>query len=169
MMSAFGMFNALVLSYSRLPLAMARDGMMPKVFAKVTRENKTPWVAVLVLAACWALCLCLDFKRLVTLDIMLYGAALMLEFVTLVALRIREPKLRRSFRVPGGMTGAVTCGLFPLGLLILAMVESEREIIFGMNGLIFGIIIILAGFVMYFATRKLWAEYVTEVPSEAAD
>src|SRR5260370_40924877 len=32
MMSAVGMFNALVLSYSRLPLAMARDGMLPKFF-----------------------------------------------------------------------------------------------------------------------------------------
>jgi amino acid transporter len=169
MMSAFGMFNALVLSYSRLPLAMARDGMMPKVFTRVTRENKTPWVAVLVLVACWALCLWLDFKRLVTLDIMLYGAALMLEFVTLVALRIREPKLRRSFRVPGGMAGAVTCGLFPLALLILAMVESEHETILGVNGLIFGIIIMLAGVVVYFATRKLWAGYVAEARPEAAD
>jgi amino acid transporter len=39
MMSAFGMFNALVLSYSRLPLAMAWDGMLPKVFAKVNRRG----------------------------------------------------------------------------------------------------------------------------------
>ena len=169
MMSAFGMFNALVLSYSRLPLAMARDGMMPKVFAKVTRDNGTPWVAILVLAACWALCLWLDFKRLVTLDIMLYGAALMLEFVTLVVLRIREPKLRRSFRVPGGMAGAVTCGIFPLALLILAMVESEHETMLGVNGLLFGAIIILAGFGMYFATRKLWAGYVVQTSAEAAD
>ncbi len=30
MMSAFGMFNALVMSYSRLPLAMAQDGMLPR-------------------------------------------------------------------------------------------------------------------------------------------
>jgi amino acid transporter len=169
MMSAFGMFNALVLSYSRLPLAMARDGMMPKAFAKVTRENETPWVAILVLAAGWALCLWLDFKRLVTLDIMLYGAALMLEFVTLVALRIREPKLRRSFRVPGGLAGAVTCGLFPLALLVLAMVESEHETMLGINGLLFGVIIILAGFVLYFATRKLWTGYVAEASPEAAD
>jgi amino acid transporter len=168
-MSAFGMFNALVLSYSRLPLAMARDGMMPKVFAKVTRDNGTPWVAILVLAACWALCLWLDFKRLVTLDIMLYGAALMLEFVTLVVLRVREPKLRRSFRVPGGMAGAVTCGIFPLALLILAMVESEHETMLGVNGLLFGAIIILAGFGMYFATRKLWAGYVVQTSAEAAD
>jgi len=169
MMSAFGMFNALVLSYSRLPLAMARDGMMPKVFAKVTRQNETPWVAILVLATCWALCLWLDFKRLVTLDIMLYGAALMLEFVTLVVLRIREPQLRRSFRVPGGMAGAVTCGLFPLALLILAMVESEHETMLGINGLLFGVIIILVGFAMYFGAQRIWPTRISEVSPEAAD
>ncbi len=155
MMSAFGMFNALVMSYSRLPLAMARDGMMPKLFGKVTRKNETPWVAIVVLASCWALCLGLGFKRLITLDIMLYGAALMLEFITLVALRIREPQLRRAFRVPGGMAGAVSCGIFPLALLILAMVESEHEAILGMNGLVFGALIILGGFAIYFATGKL--------------
>src|SRR6266705_3124597 len=38
MMSAFGMFNALVMSYSRLPLAMAQDGMLPSFFAKHIRE-----------------------------------------------------------------------------------------------------------------------------------
>src|SRR5271165_2906747 len=155
MMSAFGMFNALVMSYSRLPLAMSRDGMLPKVFGKLTRTNRTPWVSIVVLACCWVPCLVLGFQRLITLDIMLYGAALMLEFVTLVALRIREPKLRRAFRVPGGMAGAVSCGVFPLALLILAMVESEHESILGMNGLAFGLLIILAGIGMYFATGKL--------------
>ena len=32
MISGFGMFNALVMSYSRLPLAMAQDGMLPQAF-----------------------------------------------------------------------------------------------------------------------------------------
>ncbi|MGC2768827.1 MAG: APC family permease [Candidatus Acidiferrum sp.] len=155
MMSAFGMFNALVMSYSRLPLAMGRDGMLPKLFSKVTEKNQTPWVSIVVLASCWALCLGLGFRRLVTLDIMLYGASLMLEFVTLVALRIREPNLRRAFRVPGGMAGAVSCGIFPLALLILAMVESEHEAILGMNGLVFGAMIILVGFGIYFSTGRL--------------
>jgi amino acid transporter len=168
MMSAFGMFNALVMSYSRLPLAMAKDGMLPKVFGKVTRGNETPWVAILVCAAGWALCLGLGFRRLVTLDIMLYGASLMLEFVTLVALRIREPHLRRTFRVPGGMAGAVTCGLFPLALLILAMVESESETMLGLNGLVFGLFIILAGFVMYFASRKMMGSSLAESGAEGA-
>ncbi len=167
MMSAFGMFNALVLSYSRLPLAMARDGMLPKVFAKVTKQNETPWVAVLICAVCWMPCLLLGFKRLVTLDIMLYGAALMLEFVTLVALRIREPKLRRGFRVPGGMAGAISCGIFPFGLLLLSIVESEHETILGMNALVFGVLIILAGFGVYFATRKVRARCQAQVAVES--
>jgi amino acid transporter len=171
MMSAFGMFNALVMSYSRLPLAMAKDGMLPKVFGKVTRNNQTPWVAILVCAAGWALCLGLGFKRLVTLDIMLYGASLMLEFVTLVALRIREPNLPRSFRVPGGMAGAITCGMVPLGLLVLAMIESESETILGLNGLVFGAIIILSGCVLYLATRKVMTRLAPEpaVSPVAAD
>ncbi len=132
MMSAFGMFNALVMSYSRLPLAMARDGMLPKFFAKMNSR-----------------------KRLVTLDIMLYGASLMLEFVTLVALRVREPELKREFRVPGGLTGAIACGIFPLLLLIVATVESGNEVVLGMNGLAFGALIIVGGFVCYLATGKL--------------
>jgi len=169
MMSAFGMFNALVMSYSRLPLAMARDGMMPNLFGKVTRKNHTPWVAIIVLATCWALCLGLGFKRLVTLDIMLYGAALMLEFVTLVVLRIREPKLRREFRVPGGMAGAVTCGIFPLALLILAVVESGSETILGINGLAFGAIIIVAGVLLYMATRKVLAPHSSREAMDTAE
>ncbi len=169
MMSAFGMFNALVMSYSRLPLAMAQDGMLPKIFAKVTRKNKTPWVAILVCASGWALCLGLGFAKLVTLDIMLYGSSLMLEFVTLVALRIREPELRREFRVPGGMAGAVTCGLFPLALLVLALVESKGETMLGMNGLAFGAIIIAAGAAMYFVTRPMRAKYAEKVVVGSAE
>jgi amino acid transporter len=155
MMSAFGMFNALVMSYSRLPLAMARDGMLPKVFAKTHPKTRAPWVAIVVCATGWALCLGLRFERLVTLDVMLYGASLMLEFVTLVVLRIREPELKREFRVPGGLVGAILAGVFPMILLSLALINGQRELVLGMNGLTFGALIILAGFVMYLATAKL--------------
>jgi amino acid transporter len=155
MMSGFGMFNALVMSYSRLPLAMARDGMLPKIFAKTSARTQAPWVAIIACATCWALCLGLGFKRLVTLDIMLYGAALMLEFVTLVALRIREPQLKREFRVPGGLAGAILAGVFPLALLMIALVQSESQSVLGINGLLFGILIMAAGFALYASTRKL--------------
>ena len=166
MMSGFGMFNALVMSYSRLPLAMARDGMLPKFFGKLSARTQTPWVAIIVCATCWALCLGLGFKRLVTLDIMLYGISLMLEFVTLVALRIREPELKRGFRVPGGLAGAISCGVFPLLLLSLAMVESNHETVLGLNGLVFGALIIMAGFLIYFVTGKLKIRHTKPVVME---
>jgi amino acid transporter len=169
MMSAFGMFNALVMSYSRLPLAMARDGMLPKLFAKTSGRTNAPWISILVCAACWGLCLGLGFKRLVTLDIMLYGASLMLEFVTLVALRIREPELKRDFRVPGGLAGAIMVGVFPFALLCLALVESEHEAILGMNGLVFGIMIIGGGFAAYAATKKLRRREFAPVIVESAE
>jgi hypothetical protein len=53
------------------------------------------------------------------------------------------------------MAGAITCGIFPLALLILATVEGGHETVLGMNGLLFGALIILAGFAIYFVTGKL--------------
>jgi amino acid transporter len=149
MMSAFGMFNALVMSYSRLPLAMAQDGMLPKVFMRLHSRTRAPWVAIVVCAAGWACCLGLGFERLITLDILLYGTSLILEFVALIALRIEEPDLKRPFRVPGGMWGASLLGVFPLLLLGLSMFRSEREQILGMSSLEFGLILMAAGVIVY--------------------
>ena len=153
MMSGFGMFNALVMSYSRLPLAMAQDGMLPRAFARLHPKTRAPWVAILACAAGWALCLGLGFDRLVTLDILLYGGSLFLEFVTLVVLRLREPELPRPFRVPGGMAGAIAAGVFPTILLVISAVRGEHEEILGMNGLVFATFMILAGFAAYGAMR----------------
>jgi amino acid transporter len=168
MMSGFGMFNALVMSYSRLPLAMAQDGMLPPVFATVHPKTRAPWVAILVCATGWALCLGLGFERLVTLDIMLYGGSLLLEFITLVVLRIREPHLRREFRVPGGLAGAVLAGVCPTLLLTLAVVHSQRERVLGMNGLIFGALIVLAGFAMYVATASFRSTHPAAATTQGA-
>jgi amino acid transporter len=149
MMSAFGMFNALVLSYSRLPYAMAVDGMLPSIFAKTTRRTNVPWLSVVVLSIAWAACLGLGFERLVTIDILVYGGSLLLEFVALAVLRLTEPDMPRPFRVPGGTLGAVLVGILPALLLGFAIFESESERILGMNALVFGIILIIAGFAAY--------------------
>jgi len=149
MMSGFGMFNALVMSYSRLPLAMAQDGMLPQIFARKTKKSHSPWVSIVALAIGWGMCLGLNFEHLVTLDILLYGSSLMLEFIALVALRVKEPTLRRPFRVPGGMLGAVMLGVCPLLLLGFSVVRSENETVLGMSSLAFGVLLIVGGFVAY--------------------
>ena len=154
MVSAFGMFNALVMSYSRLPLAMAQDGMLPRFFAKLNRR-RAPWIAILACAVGWAMCLGLGFERLVTIDILLYGSSLALEFVALVVLRIREPELPRAFRVPGGMFGAIAIGVMPVLLLGFSVVRSETEQVWGMSSFAFGMILIGAGVVAYFLNHAV--------------
>jgi len=171
MISAFGMFNALVMSYSRLPLAMAQDGMLPSVFGRLNRR-RAPWVAIVVCAIGWAMCLGLGFERLVTIDILLYGSSLLLEFVALVALRIREPELPRAFRVPGGMFGAIAVGITPTLLLGFSVVRSETEQVLGMSALAFGVLLIVAGVVAYSLNHALkpegWAPAGREKPEPAA-
>jgi amino acid transporter len=149
MISAFGMFNALVMSYSRLPLAMAQDGMLPRIFGKLHSKTRAPWVAIIVLAMGWACCLGLGFERLVTIDILLYGASLALEFVALIYLRFREPELPRPFRVPGGMFGAIAIGITPMLMLGFSIVRSEHESVLGMSSFAFGTLLIGAGIVAY--------------------
>ena len=159
--SAFGMFNALVMSYSRLPLAMAQDGMLPSFFGKLNRR-RAPWVAIIVLAIGWAACLNLGFERLVTLDIFVYGSSLALEFFALVVLRIREPKLKRPFRVPGGLAGAIAVGIAPVLLLGFALVRSQSESVLGMSSFGLGSIVVGSGVLAYVLKQVLkpagWAQ-----------
>jgi amino acid transporter len=139
---AIGMLNSLMMSYSRLPYALAEDGFLPKIFMK---ENKhaVPWFSMLVLAVAWALCLGFSFEKLVMLDIMLYGVSLILEFVALGVLRWKEPDLVRPFRVPGGKVTAVLLGVAPIALLVLSAVEGEKD------GMGLGLLLIAAGFVVW--------------------
>jgi amino acid transporter len=172
MISAFGMFNALVMSYSRLPLAMAQDGMLPAVFGKVQKKSRAPWVAILALATGWAMCLGLGFARLVTLDILLYGASLSLEFMALAVLRFREPDLPRPFKVPGGLFGAIAIGIPPVLLLAFSVIRSEHEQIWNMSSFAFGMILIAAGFVAYLVNRALkpagWSVSPSKKPQPVA-
>ncbi|XWK51700.1 hypothetical protein RBB78_08295 [Tunturiibacter empetritectus] len=87
------------------------------------RKNRwgVPWVSLAVCSVGWALALRLSFERLISIDLVLYGAALMLEFVALVVLRVKEPGLARPFKVPGGVWGAVGMGVGPAVLIGFAL------------------------------------------------
>jgi amino acid transporter len=120
-----GMFNALMLSYTRLPSAMARDGLLPSVFA-LHNSRGVPWVSVLVCGLGWALALNLPFERLISIDLILYGSSLILEFIALAVLRVREPDLPRPFRV-GSFPFACLLGAGPTALIAYAIYASRSE------------------------------------------
>jgi amino acid transporter len=148
MIGAVGTLNVMTLSYSRLPLAMAEDGFLPRVFTRRTSSG-APWVAILACSAAWILCLGLSFVKLIVLDVLLTGLSLLLEFAALVALRLREPGLERPYRVPGGLAGAIGVGVFPCVLLALTAVRTQSEPVGPINALELGLVLIAAGVVAY--------------------
>jgi amino acid transporter len=120
-----GMFNALAMSYTRLPMAMALDSMLPAVFALRNRRG-VPWVSVLFCCLAWALALKLPFERLISIDLILYGSSLLLEFAALVVLRLREPALPRPFRA-GNFLFACLLGVGPAVLIAYALYASRDQ------------------------------------------
>ena len=158
MISEFGTFNSLVMSYSRLPVAMAEDGHLPKIFTRKLKDG-APWFAIIVLGIAWTASLGLSFDKLIMLDILLYGASLVLEFVALIVLRIREPQLLRPFRVPGGMFGAIAVGIGPTALLLVALIKNRGEQLdLGRLGNVsqlgFGLVLMALGVVYYFVAGR---------------
>ncbi len=155
----FGSFNALTLSYTRLPYAMACDGLLPKVLARQL-TNGVPWVALLACATGWGLALGLSFERLLTVDLVLWGMSVLLEFWALVALRVKEPNLLRPFRVPGGTGVAAMLGVFPAILVVFALWVSRAERVAGVPALVFTLGIAVLGIPMYgLAKLRLWDRF----------
>ncbi|MGO9643069.1 MAG: APC family permease [Candidatus Acidiferrales bacterium] len=150
---AFGTFGSLMMSFTRLPVVLADDGYLPRVFTRRHSRTNAPWVAIIACAACWAAFVPLGFEKLVLLDVLLTGLSILLEFWALVALRIREPELPRPSRVPGGIVGTILIGLPPLALLIAAGVRNRGESIGSTNELTIAGIAVLAGVLVYFLSR----------------
>ena len=148
MLCGLGMMNALVLSYSRVPMAMAQDGMLPRVLARRDARTGAPWVSIVACAVAWSLSLGLGFERLIELDVMLAGLSIVLEFAALIVLRVREPGMKRPFRVPGGLAGAVLLAVLPTLLLAAAVARNVGEQ--GLtSGLLIGLALVAAGPMVY--------------------
>ena len=149
-----GMFNALVMSYSRLPMAMAEDGLLPRVLTLRNRRG-APWVSILVCGIGWALAIGLPFERLISIDLILYGASLMLEFVALAVLRFREPGLARPFRA-GSRIVACLLGVAPAALIVYALWVSRGEKLVGsLSALAFAAAVALLGPLFYLLILSL--------------
>jgi amino acid transporter len=151
-MDGLGTFSALTLTLTRLPYVLALDGYLPKFLTPLNRRG-VPWVSVLTCAIAWACALGLTFERLISIDLVLYGGALILEFLALVVLRVREPQLERPFRVPGGIAGTIAAGLGPTLLIAFAMWTARSETVLGINALLFAASIAFAGVLFYAAAE----------------
>jgi amino acid transporter len=150
-LTGIGMFNALSMSYTRLTMAMAEDGMLPSLLA-IRNRRSVPWISVLFCGAAWGLALKLPFERLISIDLILYGSSLLLEFAALAVLRIREPQLERPFKV-GNRFVACALGAGPAILIAYALWVSRAEKVIGTtSALLFAVVVGLLGPLLYSLT-----------------
>lgn len=105
---------------SRILLGMSRDGALPKLFSRVSRQRKTPWFSTLFCFAGAVLLLPLGgVEVLAGISSFATLTAFFLVNVALIALRFRAPTLKRPFKVPIAL-GKVP--IFPLMGAFFAMV-----------------------------------------------
>jgi amino acid transporter len=152
MLSALALFNALLLAYSRIPFVMAADGLLPAAIGR-TDARGTPRAAVLFAAVCYSMFMLLPFGGLVVADVVLYSLALMMELGSLIALRVREPELRGSFRIPLGTAGVAALAALPLGVLLLVVALSFADGEYGLPAMIGAGVAIGLGPLFYMLAR----------------
>lgn len=145
----FSTLNASIAVPPRYLFTMARDGAMPKFFAKVHPKYQTPYVAILVLGVLTIL--------LIATNSMIYIASLSLfgdlfYYVIGIAasfgLRIRQPNLKRPYKAPGIMIGAP----ISVVLYIIMMVFLDR------TAIITGVIWCVLGLVIFYICQAKYGK-----------
>jgi basic amino acid/polyamine antiporter, APA family len=144
MISIFAALNGSILSGSRVPYAMSRDGYFFRPFAAVHPRFRTPGPAILLISAFSSLVLLSgQYKQLYTLVIfpswILYG----MTAASVVVLRRKRPDLPRPYRVPGYPLVPVLFVFVAIALLYSTLRSSPRE-----SGL--SLALIVAGLPFYF-------------------
>ena len=153
LVSAVSLFNALLMAYSRVPLAMADDGLLPHALARVDGHG-TPRTAVIVSAVCYSAFALMQLQWLVVADVFLYALALFLEFGALLAMRRREPDLRGAFRIPLGTAGVAVLAALPVAILGLVVWLETKDAEFGAPAIIGALVTVALGPLAYAAARR---------------
>lgn len=96
---------------SRITFAMACDGLLPSLFARIHPRLRTPWLGIVVLSVISAaLAAILPLSLLADLISLGTGTAFIIVAISQIWLRNSRPELQRPFRVPLG--GVKVAGLW---------------------------------------------------------
>jgi len=148
--TAFGSVFALLLGYSRIPFAAARDGYFFNVFSKLHPKHNFPYVSLLVIGVISILC---SFLSLGTVIDALIALRILVQFigqiVAVTLLRKNAPQLDRPYRM----------WLYPLpsfvaliGWLFIYVTMEQKIIFYSLGALIIGVIC----FLLWSASTSRW-------------
>jgi amino acid transporter len=121
MASALGLYSAVLLSVSRVPQVMSADRLLPKKLSEIHSRYNSPYVSILACSVIVSLMIFWTFTELLIIDVTVYGAALFLEYITLIRLRQLAPGDYRPFKIPLNITGLWLMTLLPMAVYIIAV------------------------------------------------
>ncbi|CAF0958497.1 unnamed protein product [Rotaria sordida] len=111
-----------MLSQTRIFYAMANDGLLPQIFARIHPQRATPWLSILIIGL-----FCAVFSGICPVDIVgetvSIGALITYIFVhiTVIVMRYTHGDMQRPFKVPFGSwlipsVGSLLCILLMKGI-----------------------------------------------------
>jgi APA family basic amino acid/polyamine antiporter len=138
-LSIAGAISAMVWAGPRLYYAMARDGMLPELFARVA-PNNAPITAILLQSG-WASLLILtgSFEQLVIYSGLVLTSFSALTVAGVIVLRRRDPGLTRPYRVP---LYPIPPALFIAAALVMvgySLLQRPLESAFGIMTILVGV------------------------------
>lgn len=151
MISIFAALNGSILTGSRVPYALARDGYFLRSFATVHPAFRTPGVSILGLSA-WSALILLSgqYDQLFTCVIfaswLLYG----MTTAAVIVLRRKRPDMPRPYRTWGYPVVPVLFVLSAIFLVLSTLFDSPRESLLGLALIFLGL-----PFYLHWKKRKL--------------
>lgn len=147
MVSIFAALNGSILSGSRVPYALARDGYFFRPYAKIHPTHRTPGVSILLLSV-WSAILVLSgrYEDLYTLVIFPSWILYAMATASVIVLRRKRPELPRPYRTLGYPVVPVLFVLVACNLILSTLRSSPRESLLGL-------VIIAAGIPFYLHWR----------------
>jgi len=155
MWTAFASVFSLLLGYSRVPFAAARDGNYFHVFAKVHPRHRFPYVSLLVMGGI-ATVFC--FFRLADVIAALVVIRILVQFlaqiVGVIVFRVRKPDLPRPFRM----------WLYPIPALIaltgfIYVLISRKNFL---KEIQYAAVLVAVGLIVYFVRARSRSEWPFE-------
>ena len=149
MASSVGTLHTSILTGSRVPFAMARDGLMFKVFGGISQKTRVP-VGALVVQGIWACILCLSGSFDTLTDYVIFGSWIFYALVTasVFVFRIKYPEMPRPYKAFGYPVVPILFILAATWLLLRTLYDNPMQSFLG-------IFLILLGLpVYYYLTRK---------------
>ena len=144
-LSVLGTLNNTVLIGPRYLYALASDGSLPAVFARLHPRYRTPWIAILTQSAlAIALMLTGTAEQLAELSVVARLATYIGTAAAVPILRRKRPASERALRLPGGP-------LIPLAALAICLVFLSSAT---PKNLVAGVLALVVGAVIFFLRRR---------------